>query len=423
MARFTKQRWDGGAPGLPRRDRLPCDYLAYEPDPLRRRRFVLEGSVAADVAEAEAAIARLNAESVTPVDTEAVARLLLRAESVASSRIEGLEVGGRRLLHAEVARTIGAGAGDLTAEEVLGNIEAMTYAVGTLAAEGVTVPGLLEAHRLLLRGTRLSEHAGKIRVLQNWIGGGSHNPCRAAFVPPPPELVQSLLDDLCDFCERDDLPPLAQAAVAHAQFETIHPFVDGNGRTGRALIHVVLRRRGLAPRVLPPISLILATWAKDYVDGLVATRYEGDHDAPGAHEGLNAWIATFAAATTRSVADATSFEGQVRTIQEAWRRSLGRVRSDSAIDRLLRRLPGMPVVTVQTAADRIERSYQQTNEAIARLEEVGILARTSIGRRNRAFEARDIIDIFAALERALASPEGDTRSSPPTRPAPRRRGG
>lgn len=123
-------------------------------------------------------------------------------------------------MHAEVARTIGAGAGDLTAEEVLGNIEAMTYAVGTLAAEGVTVPGLLEAHRLLLRGTRLSDHGGKIRVVQNWIGGGSHNPCRAAFVPPPPELVQPLLDDLCDFCERDDLPPLAQAAVAHAQFES-----------------------------------------------------------------------------------------------------------------------------------------------------------------------------------------------------------
>ena len=139
----------------------------------------------------------------------------------------------------------------------------------------ITVDDLLRFHRRLLAGGRLDAHAGVIRSEQNWIGGSSYNPCSAAFVPPPPELVHDLLEDLCAFCNGDAVPAVAQAAIAHAQFETIHPFADGNGRTGRALIHLVLRRRGLATRVLPPVSLVLATWSDDYVAGLQATRYRG----------------------------------------------------------------------------------------------------------------------------------------------------
>lgn len=236
---------------------------------------------------------RLNMATTALLDTEALARLLLRAESLASSRIEGLVVGGRRLLRAEVARQISGSANDVTAEEVLGNIDAMTWAVESLAsASTVTVDGLLDIHRRLLTSTRLAAHAGKIRQVQNWIGGSSFTPCSAAFVPPPPEHVKGLLEDLCAFCKDDSLPAVAQAAIAHAQFETIHPFVDGNGRTGRALIHVMLRRRGLAARVLPPVSLVLATWSAAYIDGLTATRYEGRPDSQAAHEGINAWVGT-----------------------------------------------------------------------------------------------------------------------------------
>lgn len=108
---------------------------------------------------------------------------------------------------------------------------------------------------------RVSEnHGGRLRTLQNWIGGSAYNPCSAEFVPPPPEAVSGLLDDLVAFCNDDALPALAQAAIAHAQFET-HFFVDGNRRTGRVLIHLVLRRRGLGLRVLAPVSLVLATWS------------------------------------------------------------------------------------------------------------------------------------------------------------------
>jgi hypothetical protein len=110
-------------------------------------------------------------------------------------------------------------------------------------------------------------------------------------VPPPHERVSELVEDLCRFCNDDSPPAVAQAALAHVQFETIHPFIDGNGRTGRALIHVVLRRRGLATVVLAPVSLVLATWSQGYVAGLTATRYAGDADSPAAVDGMNVWVA------------------------------------------------------------------------------------------------------------------------------------
>jgi Fic family protein len=214
---------------------------------------------------------------------------------------------------------------------------------------------------------------------------------------------------------------VAQAALAHAQFETIHPFADGNGRTGRGLIHLVLRRRGLATRVLPPISLVLATWANDYVGGLSATRYRGPASGKEAHEGLNLWIGRFAGACVRAVEDAASFEQRVQEIQARWRAQLGFVRSGSAADLLIRSLPGAPVMTVGGAVELIGRSFPQTNEAVIRLTEAGVLSQVSVGKRNRAFEAKEIIDAFTDLERQLASPDGDTRSSEPRRVVPPRR--
>ncbi len=422
MAEYVKDVWTPAvSSGLPRRDRRGCDDEAYVPDPLGERDFVLFGETAADVADAERAIDRLQGEARSLVDSEALARLLLRAEAVASSRIEGLEVGGRRLLKAQLAAGIGEDPGDVTATEVLNNIEAMRWAVETAADEPVlSVDHLLEIHRRLLVGTRLEEHGGVIRTEQNWIGGSSYNPCSASFVPPPPEHVVELLDDLCAFCNDDALPAVAQAAIAHAQFETIHPFIDGNGRTGRALIQVVLKRRGLIPHALPPVSLVLATWSEDYVAGLTATRYRGAPSDEAAIVGTNRWVALFAAAMTRAVADAEQYEREVRTIQERWREAVGKVRSDSAAVRLIEALPGAPVLTVQAAAALIGRSNQATNEAIRQLQAAGVLQQTTVGRRNRAFEAPALIDAFTALERRLASPDSDTLSSPPARAVPRR---
>jgi Fic family protein len=423
MARVIRRHWttDVGA-GLARRDRRSCDYEAYVPDILAGRNIALDGDAAADVADAERAIATLDAAAVTLADTEALARLLLRAECVASSRIEGLEVGARRLLRAEAALELGEQSSDVTAIEVLANISAMSSAIQSVSpGDPITVDQLLAFHRTLLAGSRLSAHAGVIRDEQNWIGGSSYNPCSAAFIPPPPEYVSGLLEDLCLFCNGDSLPAVAQAALAHAQFETIHPFVDGNGRTGRALIHLVLRRRGLATRTLLPVSLVLATWASDYIAGLDATRYRGTASSKAAHDGLNLWVARFAAAAKRAVDDANSFEARTQALQHDWRRALGAVRADSATDRLLRALPGAPLITVNSAAALVGRSFTAVNQAIGRLLASGILKQTNVGRRNRAFEAPAVIQAFTDLERQLASPEGNTRTSEPARRVPRRR--
>ena len=381
----------------------------------------LDGSTAADVADAEVAIARLNREAGTLADSEAIARLLLRAEAVASSRIEGLEIGGRRLLRADLARGLEHGRRDVTATEILNNIEVMRWAVDTLSRRPqISVEDILAIHERLLVGTSQEPFAGQLRKQQNWIGGSSFNPCSAVFVPAPHERVRELMEDLCAFCNHDTLPAVVQAAIAHAQFETIHPFVDGNGRTGRALIHVILRRRGLAPRFVPPISLVLATWSADYVDGLTRTRYGGAADGQAAVDGMNAWISLFAGACRRAVSDAEAYEERVRTLQAEWRRRLGHVRKNSAIELLLLALPGAPIITVQSAATLVGRSVQAINEAIPRLLKAGVLEQITVGGRNRAFEAPELIDSFTALERQLASPDADTLASPPARRVPYR---
>ena len=368
--------------------------------------------MAADIADAEAAIARLNVDAKALIDTEILARILLRAESVASSRIEGLEIGARRLLRAEAVRSERGLSSDVTATEVLGNIDAMLYGFERIGSgDEITVGVLLEIHRRLLAGSRLEPHGGSFRVVQNWIGGSDYNPCTAEYVPPPPELVSDLMQDLCAFCNADDLPAVAQAAIAHAQFETIHPFVDGNGRTGRAIIHLVLRRRGLALRVLPPVSLVLATPSRDYVGGLMASRYTGSSSSAEASEGVNSWVATFSGACSRSVADATAFESRAASLEQQWRERLGRVRANSATDILLHRLPGAPVLSADSASTLLGRTFKPANAAIQRLVHAGILRQITIGRRNRAYEAPEIIDAFNDLERQLGLPR------PPGRPA------
>jgi len=310
----------------------------------------------------------------------------------------------------------------VTAAELLGNIDAMVYALDVVGPDDpITVDLILEVHRRLLADTAIREHGGRRRSEQNWIGGSSYNPCSAAFVPAPHELVSELMDDLCAFCNTDELPAVAQAAIAHAQFETIHPFVDGNGRTGRALIHLVLRRRGLSPRVLPPVSLVLATRARSYINGLTAFRYVGSSTGKAAHEGLNEWVGEFAAASSRAVEDAFAFEAKTAELEQRWRAQMSRVRANSALDLLLRALPGAPVITAESAAALIGRTYKPANAAIQRLVDAGVLRQVAIGRRNRAFEAPEVIAAFTDRERQPASPQCNTRMSRPSRPVPARR--
>jgi len=405
MGQHIRSRWVSRFEGMSRRDRRGCDYDAFVPDPLVGWRFPVEADVAADVADAEAAIRDLNLAGTTHVSLEGLARFLLRAESVASSRIEGLAAGPRRLIGAELALAEGQDAGDRVAVEVLGNITAMRTAVDTAStAATFDLDDLLDVHRTLMRRSPSPQVGGQVRSEQNWIGGTSYTPCQATFVPPPPDRVPGLLDDLLVYVNGDDHSPLVQAALAHAQFETIHPFADGNGRTGRALIHVVLRRRGLAPAFVPPISLALATAAEAYIAGLTDFRALGEPDDPRRAVGASEWLRLFAAATRRACADAESYAEKIDALSTRWRHQLERVRADSGIDRLLRVLPGAPVVSVDSASALIGRSKARTTDAVNALAAAGILRQRNLGRqRYRVFEASGVLALFTGLDQALTS--------------------
>jgi Fic family protein len=420
MAERVGKHWTPGFDGMSRRDRRGCRYDAYVPDPLVGWNLVIPADVAADVADAEGAVRRLNDGGATHVSLEGLARFLMRAESVGSSVIEGLAASPRRLVGAEAALTRGDHTADQVAVEVLGNIAAMESAVVLATRPGqFSLDDLLQVHRTLMDRSTTRQLGGRTRTEQNWIGGSSYNPCTAAFVPPPPEEVPGLLDDLLDYVNGDDHSPIVQAAVAHAQFETIHPFADGNGRTGRALVHVVLRRRGLAPAFVPPISLVLATWSGTYVDGLMRFRHLAGPDSEERSAAASDWLRVFAAAAHRACIDAQRYADQIDELTARWRDRLGRVRASSGTDLLLQVLPGVPVVSVESASALIGRSKARTTDAVNALAAAGILRQRNVGRRRyRVYEAIDVLDLFTGLERTLASPEGDTAVSAPVRHVP-----
>jgi Fic family protein len=291
MPQLVDRVWEGSGYGA-RRDRRPFRYQAFVPDHIDGWDRPLASRAAEAVAAATAALGALHAVGAGH-DLETLAAPLLRSEALGSSFIEGLRASNKRLALAAYEPL----AADGTARAVLGNVRAMERAVeiGT-ARRRFRLDDLLDVHRTLLDGTSEGRYAGVVREDQNWIGGRGLSPADATFVPPPADRVRALLDDLVEFVNLDDLPAIAQAAIAHAQFETIHPFGDGNGRTGRCLIHVILRRRGLTPLFVPPVSVVLATNARRYVAGLVDFR-DGRVDD---------WIGVFADATTTAAEAANS---------------------------------------------------------------------------------------------------------------------
>ncbi|MEI7813658.1 MAG: Fic family protein [Coriobacteriia bacterium] len=424
MPRIVPRQWVTNEEGITGKIRTRTrEYSAYVPDPLMGRQFSFTGECAAHIAEAETAIRSLHSNAVVLDRTDGLARLLLRAEAQASSRIEGVVIAAHKLLRAEAARDLDpSGVPDDLAGEVLANIDAMDLAMELADCEQtVTIETLLRIHERVLQASDLREHAGKMRVGQSWIGGSSYNPCDAAFVPPPPDEVPALLEDLAAFCNDTSLPAVAQAAIAHAQFETIHPFVDGNGRTGRAIIHVLLRRRGLAPSWCPPVSLVLATMKDDYIRVLDDFHSEAPPDSPEAVAGVDRWVSFFAQACTRSVDDAMLFEDRVGAIQADWRERLAPVRRGSSVDLLIEALPRTAILTVNQAARILDRSFTAANAAVQELVKAKVLKQVSIGKRNRAFESPEVIAAFTQLERRLASPSGDTHTAAPVRPVPWKR--
>jgi Fic family protein len=388
MPRTVQRRWDGdpGAMGG-RRARASFVYQAFVPDPIADLNPLVSFETADVAADAETAIKSLN-EKACVAGLETIGPLLLRSESVASSAIEGYSVTPLNLARALVDPRAARG----SAREVAANVFAMEEAIDIADAAGPLSRHDIEAIHAVLMAPNKKAMPGQLRLEQNWIGGRLGNPLDARYVPPPEDEVPALIDDLVAFISRGDLPAIAQAAVAHAQFEAIHPFIDGNGRVGRCLIHVVLRRRGVAPRFVPPVSIVLASRPSSYVSGL-----EDFRDGRIAE-----WIKSFSEAAMLAATASIELADDVARLEDEWIVRAGNPRAGSAAARLIALLPALPVLSAPTARGGIGASQQATLAGLKALEQAGVVRQISEGFYDRQFAAVELFDLVAAYEARIA---------------------
>lgn len=328
--------------------------------------------------EASAEIARFDAE--LGFEVAPFASVLLRSESASSSMIENLTSGARSIALAELGSRE-----KRNATEIVGNVAAMTAALKL--AQRLDADAILAMHAALV-GDLHPEIAGRWREEQVWIGGTSFGPHQADFIPPHHEHVPALIDDLVAFVKRDDLPLLAQAAVAHAQFETIHPFPDGNGRTGRALIHSMLRGHGLTQNVTVPVSAGLLTDTAAYCGALTIYR-EGDPSVI---------VERLALASFEATTNGRQLVRELRTIRRGWDQSVA-ARRDSGAWRVADLLLRQPVIDATTVASELGIEARNAQRAIAPLAEAGVLTEFTGFKRNRMWQSREVLtalDDFAA---------------------------
>lgn len=381
---LVKRRWEGDPGALGgRRARRSFTYEAFVPDPITLLDPAISFRTAGTVLEAEDAIRALNARADAR-GLEAIGPLLLRSEALASSRIEGYQVSALNLAKALIDPRAARGA----ARTVAANVSAMEVAIGRADDSRPLDVADIEFIHATLMASEPEASPGQPRQVQNWIGGRLNNPGDAAFIPPPPDEVPRLLRDLVGFLGRDDVPSVAQAAIAHAQFETIHPFIDGNGRVGRCLVHLILRRAGVAPSFVPPVSIVLAARPSSYIQGLVDFR-----------EGRVAeWVESFAGACLSAAGHAVQLAEDVRDLQRSWLDLAGRPRSDSAAAKIIALLPAQPVLSAPTIRAAVGASQQQVLAGLKVLADAGVVRQISEGTYDRQFAAGDLLDLVTAYE-------------------------
>ena len=418
MGKMVDQHWSGPVEGPTRADRRWGTFRAFVPDPLRGWRFAIPKTLAGDIAAVEDAIRALNTPDDAP-EMGGLAGFLLQAEAVGSSRIEGLAVSPRRFAAATAACDGGYSSADRLAAEVVGNVEALRIAISRVrCGDRVDLVDLRAAHHALMCRTQNHAMAGTVRDHQNWIGGSAYTPIGAAFVTPPPSIVPALLNDLIQYVNGEEHSPLTQAALAHAQFETIHPYADGNGRAGRSLIHVVLARRGLAPLLLAPVSVVLSRRVEQYTAGLQGYAHVGAPDSAAREAAAVAWLETFTSAMGHACDRAASYTGAVRDLMRDWEQRAGPLQADSTTARLLHRLPATPVVSAESASEMLDVPADQAAEALHTLTAAGVIApRGGTNRRYRVFEARDLLALWRLVERDMDGSGPDNGPGEPQQPS------
>jgi len=408
MGEYVELLWHPeDASGLSRKDRAPGRYLAYVPDELGTSLPTL-GTEAQEAAEDALAVLARADERIGARGRD-LNHLLIRSESISSSWIEGNRVTPKRLAIAELLHQ-----GPRQALDVVANVRATEAAIAELAdyARTITTDDIVDLQHVI--EPRLERG---LRQEQNWVGGPGWSPLRAAFVPPPETEVARLVADLARFVTDTAGNPVVRAAIAHAQFETIHPFIDGNGRTGRALIHTVLRRADALRNALIPISTVFAGDTDAYIAGLTAYR-----TAPPA---LDEWVIGFAQAAEKAAGNAVRLAEDIAALDRdvyerlvAFRRDRGlnpaAPRRDAVVLRILDTLASDPVLTAESVSTRLTVSPAASHRALTELSEAGILGRTKDQRgRLVCWTADRHLALVALTERSNRVGGGDTQGRKP----------
>jgi len=336
------------------------------------------------------------ANEIVRFDTELGAELvpfgsiLLRSESVASSKIENLSATAQSIFLAEL--------GDRSrrnANVIVANTAAMQAALRL--ADHIDADAILAMHEALLADSQ-PQWAGRWRDQQVWIGSSDYSPHEAMFIPPYHTNVPAAIDDLIQFLRRDNLPPLAQAAIAHAQFETIHPFPDGNGRVGRALVHSILKTKGLTRNVTVPVSAGLLADLDAYFAAL--TEYQA-----GNHEPI---VALTAVASFRAINNGRALVRELHQIRDDWRSKIT-ARKDASVWRLADLALRQPVLNSEIVQRELDIAPHNANTAIGLLEKTGALRKVSGNHHYRKWAAKDVLDALDRFAERAGRRQSPTR--------------
>lgn len=353
-------------------------YKAAVPPFIADIRYTPSGEVTA--AAEDAALAIRDFDHQFGDDVAPFSAILLRTESVSSSQIENVTANARSIGMAELGDD-----SKRNATLVVDNVAAMNAALA--AADSLEVETVLEMHRALMRHAD-PKGAGHWRGEAVWIGTSSASPVGADFVAPDAKRVPELMDDLMSYAGRQDVQILAQAAIAHAQFETIHPFTDGNGRTGRALLHAMLRNKGLTRTVTVPVSAGLLNDVTGYHEALTAYR-DGNPDRI---------ILLTAEATFRAIDNGRQLADDITTARDRWKDSI-KARKDAAAWKIADLLARQPVVNAKLLEDRLGLSGPTIWRQMQVLEEAGVVQGFDKFKRGRHWRSDEILaalDSFAA---------------------------
>ena len=361
---------------------------AFAPNPLPPAEPALAPKVYAELNhQAELALARLSGVSGLVPSVDWLLYSAIRKEALLSSQIEGTQATLTDLFDEEAGFAVG-NTDDV--EEVTNYLRALRLVQDNLRSPNglpISVRLLCEAHRVLLDGVRgAGKQPGELRRSQNWIGGT--RPGNAAFVPPPADRVAELLGDLEQFihAEGDALPPLVRVALAHAQFETIHPFLDGNGRIGRLLIAALLEQWGLLPQPLMYLSGYLKQHQAEYYRRLSIIRTEGDWES---------WVAFFLEAVATAASDAERSIIAIASLITADRRRLLEASgAGPACYRLFELLPTMPRFTIERARQKLATTFPTATAAVKVLEDLGIVMEMTGRKKNRSYSYQPYVELL-----------------------------